>query len=100
MVWKALAPLALAERTLSASKVPGFRELCLRWAYCAAFETRIGELGGPAQHEAEALVKRLEKWRQLLGNSLKEFNLTSFGKPLAPEKPKTAANAWAAIGGK
>ncbi len=95
--WRALAPLALAERTLTISKVPGFRELCLRWVYCASYDARIWELGGPARHEAEPLVKRLEKWRPLLGNSLKEFNLTAFGKAIAPEKSK-AANPWGVVG--
>lgn len=99
-VWRALAPLAIEQRTLITSKVPGFRDLCLRWVYCADFDARIWEAGGPSRHEAERLVKRLEKWRPMLGNSLKEFKLTALGKPEAVEKPKAAVNPWAKVGGK
>lgn len=99
-VWRALAPLAIEQRTLTASKVPGFRDLCLRWVYCADFDARIWEFGGPSRHEAEPLVKRLEKWRPMLGNSLKEFKLTAFGKPDTAEKTKVAVNPWTKVGGK
>lgn len=97
-VWRKLAPLALRERTLTVSRVPGFRVLCRRWAYCAAIDARIRTVG-IATHEADGLLKRLEKWEQLLNAAVGDFSLRSFGKPAAAEKPKKAANPFAQVSG-
>jgi hypothetical protein len=97
-IWRRLAPLALAERTLTLSKAPGFRALCRRWAYCAALDARIREVG-IATHEATALLMRLEKWEQLLNASVGDFSLRSFGKPATSEKPKKAINPFAQVAG-
>lgn len=95
--WKALAPLALRERTLTSSRVPGFRKLCQEWAYCAALEERARQLGITSV-EADRVLKRLNEWKKLLRSSLADFSLKSFGKPVAPEKPKVSANPWSGFG--
>ncbi len=94
--WRALAPHAVAERTLTVSRVAGFRVLCQRWVYCAELDARIRVLG-IVSGEADRLLKRLEAWQKLLGASLGEFNLRSFGKPAVAEKPKAASNPWASL---
>lgn len=96
-VWRRLAPLAVRERTLTSSRVPGFRMLCRRWAYCAELDMRIRTVG-IATHEADGLLKRLEKWEQLLNASVGDFSLRSFGKPATAEKPKRAVNPFAGVG--
>lgn len=98
-IWRQLAPHALRERTLAPSKAPGFARLCQRWVTCQEFDARIAVLGVTSA-EADRLVKRLEKWEQLLDASLGNFGLRSFGKPLLAEKPKQAVNPFAALGGK
>ena len=96
--WKLLAPYALKERTLTASRTPGFRKLCQEWVYCASLDKRVRELG-IASHEADRLLKRLNDWKKLLKGSLADFSLKSFGKPVAVDKPKPVANPWGALGG-
>ena len=97
-IWRKLAPLALRERTLTGSRVPNFRVLCRRWAYCAAIDARIRTVG-IATHEADSLLKRLEKWEQLLNASVGDFSLRSFGKPATADKPKKNANPFAQVSG-
>jgi hypothetical protein len=96
--WRQLAPHALKERTLTASRTPGFRKLCQEWVYCAALDARIQQIGIAAS-ESDRLLKRLNDWKKLLRNSLGDFNLKSFGKPVVVEKPKVKANPWGALGG-
>jgi len=98
LAWRRLAPYALKERTLVVSRTPGFAKLCLEWAYCAAFEARIQTLGVTSS-EADRLLKRLNDYKKLLRNSLGDFNLKAFGKPVTPEKPKVSTNPFAALGG-
>ncbi len=99
-VWRALAPHALLERTLTASRVAGFRVLCQHWVYCSQLDARIRVLG-ITSHESDRLLKRLENWQKLLKASLGEFNLRSFGKAASAEKPRAAAaNPWSQIAGK
>ena len=99
-VWRALAPHALLERTLTTSRAPGFRVLCQQWVYCAQLDARI-RLLGLTSREVDRLMVRLENWQKLLKASLGEFNLRSFGRPAAPEKPKSAApNPWSQVTGK
>jgi len=96
--WRRLAPYAIQERTLIASRVPGFAKLCEEWAYCAAFEKRVGEIGVSAS-ESDRLLKRLNDYKKHLKASLGDYNLRTFGKPAAPEKPKAAVvNPFAKIG--
>lgn len=96
--WRALAPHAVVERTLTISRTPGFRRLCRQWAACEELDQRIAVLGFTSA-EADRLVKRLEKWEQRLDASLGNFGLRSFGKPAVAEKPKGAANPFAAAFG-
>lgn len=96
VAWRRLAPYAIAERTLTPSRTPGFAKLCEEWAYCAAFEKRIGEIGVAAA-ESDRLLKRLNDYKKQLKASLGDFNLRSFGKPAAPEKPKATANPFAKL---
>lgn len=97
--WRHLAPYALKERTLTASRTPGFRKLCQEWVYCAALDARIKQLG-IASAEADRLLKRLNDWKKLLRASMGDFSLKSFGKPAVVEKPKTSANPWGALAAK
>ncbi len=94
--WAVLAPYAIAERTLTVSRRPGFAKLCEEWAYCASFEKRIGEIGIVAA-ESDRLLKRLNDYKKQLKASLGDFNLRSFGKPAAPEKPKASANPFSKL---
>lgn len=97
-VWLSVAPHALLERTLTVSRVAGFKLLCKRWVYCDELDARIRVLGITSA-EADRLLKRFETWQKLLSASLGEFNLRSFGKPVVVERPKPAANPFAAFGG-
>jgi hypothetical protein len=96
--WRDMAPRAIARRTLIPEKVPGFRELCIRQSYVNELDTRIGHLGA-ATREAAPYLESRRKVSALLTVSLKEFDLTSFGKPATAEKPKKAVNPFAAVGG-
>lgn len=96
--WRRFAPSAVERRTLIAAKVHGFRELCIRQAYIAALDEKIGHLG-VASREALPYLETRRKLAVLLSSSLKEFDLTSFGKPATSEKPAKAANPFAAVGG-
>lgn len=97
--WRRLAPLALRERTLTASRTPGFEKLCQEWAYCAALEAEIQRLGLVKKGTAR-LLKQLVDHKKLLKSSLADFALKSFGKPATAEKPKAAKNPFAAAFGR
>lgn len=97
--WRVLAPFAITERTLTASKVPGFRKLCQRWVMCGCLEARIAVLG-PHSAEADRVLRRLEVWEKMLDSALGNFKLRAFGKPEAPEKPKVHANPFGALAAK
>jgi hypothetical protein len=97
--WRQLAPYALKERTLTASRTPGFRKLCQEWVYCAALDEKIRELG-IASADSDRLLKRLNDWKKLLRASMGDFSLKSFGKPAVAEKPKSAANPWGSLAAK
>ena len=96
-VWLECAPLALEERTLTPSKVPGFREFCTRLANVRALDARIQVLGVATQDALRYSAER-RGWATLLAASLKDFKLTAFGKPATSEKPKQAVNPFAALG--
>lgn len=94
--WKRWAALALANRTLTAATAFGFRELCEKAATVAALRGRIALLGAATQ-DALPYLKECRGQAQALNVSLKEFKLTAFGRPETSEKPKPAANPWAAV---
>lgn len=97
-VWRRLAPYAVEERTLISSRIPGFAKLCEEWAYCAAFEARLDEIGVTTA-EGDRLLKRLNDYKKLLKASFGDYNLRSFGKPATADKPKKASpNAFAKLG--
>lgn len=96
-VWLALAPHAIRERTLTRSKVPGFRQLCRQWVYCTELDARV-RLLGITSSEADRLLRHLDKWEKALSASLGNFSVRSFGKPATAEKPKPAANPFGAFG--
>lgn len=97
-VWRRLAPYAIGERTLIESRTPGFAKLCEEWAYCAAFEGRLAEIGVTTA-EGDRLLKRLNDYKKLLRASIGDYNLRTIGKPAAPEKPKKAStNPFAKFG--
>lgn len=94
--WRRFAPYALAERTLIASRTPGFAKLCEEWAFCAAFEKRIREIGVAAS-ESNHLVKQWNDCKKQLKSSFADFNLKSFGKPATVDKTKPAANPFSKL---
>ena len=96
-VWRELAPHAVRERTLTASRVPGFRQLCRQWVYAAEIDAKIRTLGITSA-EADRLLRHFDKWEKALSASLGNFSIRSFGKPATVEKPKkSAASAWGAF---
>ncbi len=94
--WAEHAPKALAERTLTISTAVGFRECCQQLVYIHELDARIQTLGA-ATKEAEPYLKAYVRLAQRLDASLKSFKLTAFGKPATSEKPKPAANPFAAF---
>lgn len=96
-IWRELAPHALRERTLVLSRVPGFKQLCRQWVYCAALDERIRHLGITTQ-EADRLLRHFDKWEKALSASMGNFSIRSFGKPASPEKPKASANPFGSFG--
>lgn len=95
-IWRLVAPYAITERTLVTSRVSGFSQLCEEWEFCLAFKRRIREVGIAAS-ESDRLLKRLNDYKKLLRSSLADFNLSSFGKPAAPEKPKANVNPFSKL---
>lgn len=94
--WEAYAATAISLNTLHSSTVAGFIEFCERWAYVQALDERIRYLGRATQ-EALPYLRERKSAAALLGQSLKDFKLTAFGKPVTSEKPKVAANPWAQV---
>lgn len=90
--WCALAPAALAEGTLTPSRVAGFRLLCQRWAYCRLLNTQVRVLGVTTS-AADKLMRQSVTWQRLLSASLGEFALHSFGRNATTAKP-VQTNAW------
>lgn len=97
--WRAWAPKALDERTLTPATEAGFRELCIRMANVQAIDDRIALLGIGTQDSLPYLKERRGQSSQL-ASSLKDFKLSAFGKPATSEKPMPAANKFAKFGGK
>lgn len=94
--WTRFAEQALAERTLTPTTVPGFVELCRQSAYVSEIDATIQRLGIGTK-EAEPYLKQYVRLAQRYDASLARFKLTAFGKPVAAEKPKQAANPWAQV---
>jgi hypothetical protein len=94
VVWRAYAPLAIAQLTLVEATVPGFRELCRRVAFADEQAARLAKFG------SETAAKRYERLSALVGASLKDFKLTAFGKAAegAAQRNNAGSNPWAAIG--
>ena len=95
--WRQWAPLAIAERTLTPATEAGFRELCSRMAIMQALDARLALLGIGTQ-DAVPYLRVRQGQSSLLGQSLKDFKLSAFGRPVTSDKPQ-AANPWAAISG-
>jgi hypothetical protein len=95
--WTLWAPQAVERRTLTLATAFGFRELCEKAATVTALRDRIALLGAATQ-DALPYLKECRGQAQALNVSLKEFKLTAFGKPETSEKPKPAANPFAALG--
>ena len=96
-VWRELAPHAVRERTLTPSRVPGFRQLCRQWVYAAEIDAQIRTLGITSE-QADRLLRHFDKWEKALAASLGNFSIRSFGKPAVAEKPKPAAGGWVLFG--
>jgi len=98
-VWHRWAEHAVAERTLTPATSAGFRQLCQQLAYLDQMVTRINHLRADTK-EATSYLQTFLKLSQRLDGSLARFKLTALGKPAVSDKPKTAVNPWAALGGK
>lgn len=100
LVWKALAPLAIAQQTLVVATARGFRELCEQAVMKQQIADAIAGVGA-ATSGMDALLRHYAKLAQRLDQSLARFRLTASGKPEpgALAKPK-AATPWAAVGRK
>jgi hypothetical protein len=92
--WKEWAPRAIAEGTLTAATVLGFRELSEQYVVKADLATVV-EARGPSWDDA---LKLWLKATQRLDSSMARFKLTAMGKAAAPTKAKPAANPWAVLG--
>lgn len=90
--WRECAPLAVAALTLTPANVQGFRELCTRLAYVRLLDERIRVLGIATQDALRYSVER-RGWGNLLTSSLKDFQLTAFGKP-ATSTQRPVANPF------
>jgi hypothetical protein len=97
--WLVWAPRAIEQRTLVPSTVPGFRDLCVKWAMKETIAKEIAK-NGAAQPYATDQVKVYLKLEQRVDASLARFKLTAFGKPADGQTSarKTAANPWASTG--
>jgi hypothetical protein len=109
-IWVRLAPSAAARRTLTVHDIPGFYNLCQAQAFVDAmkakvlkddFETtevtlQMDEAGGGLQNvqkKKHHLISELRGWVVVVKAGLKDFDLTSMGKPRKvhqQEKPKSA----------
>jgi hypothetical protein len=100
--WIRYAPFALAQRTLTAAHVPGFRELCEQAARKDKLmkEERTLERQRDAE-EVHKVRKEIQAVTQRLETKLLQFKLTGMGRP-AESQPAAAAvsvNAWAQVAG-
>jgi phage terminase small subunit len=97
-VWRRLACHAIAQRTLTPTTVPGFRELCEQFVVKQALFRRM-ERFGLASDKAEGARKRYEKMAQRVDSTLARFKLTAFGKPVdgASAAKKAGTNPWAQV---
>ena len=105
--WRTYAPHAIAEGTLTAATVVGFRELSEQWVLkedlarvieAAAAEPVAGDdlaLVIARKRDAADALKAYVKLAQRLDATLARFKLTASGKAAPAEKPKAAANPWA-----
>jgi hypothetical protein len=93
--WRRLAPLAIAERTLTPATAAGFAQLCCQWAYLVELQTTIARLGAGTR-EADGYLKQYGRLAQRLDASLARFKLTADGKPAAPA-PVATVNPWARV---
>jgi hypothetical protein len=75
----------------------GFRALCVRMATVEMLEDRVKVLG-IGTIDSLPCMKELRGWSVLLATSLKDYKLSAFGKPATSDKPKPAANPFAAVG--
>ena len=98
--WRAWAPQALEERTLTPATEPGFREMCIRMSIVQELDKRIALLGIGTQDSLPYLRERRGQASQLSA-SLKDFKLSAFGKPATAETPAPmhGANEWGAAFG-
>ena len=100
LCWRAWAPPALEERTLTPATEAGFREMCIRMSIVQELDKRIALLGVGTQDSLPYLRERRGQASQLNG-SLKDFKLSAFGKPATAETPAPlhGATEWGAAFG-
>ena len=99
--WAEWAPLALALKTLTIEKVPGFRQLCERAELSRALFKQLRKLG-LASDDAAEIRRAYDKATLRVNSSLAEFQLTGTGKPATSGASgrKTADNPWAQVAGR
>jgi hypothetical protein len=89
-VWRALAPRAIAERTLIEATVPGFRELCEQLV--VKEDIAAASAGAVNQHRWLAL---LLKAQQRVDVTLDRYRLTARGQAAPPPAKPAAPNPFA-----
>lgn len=94
-IWREWAPLAIECRTLTGEKVPAFALLCeleMRRRTLAAI------LDQPGAQPEPAGLRIYAQYAKQVENLMGRFCLAPFGKPVVADKPKPAANPFAALG--
>lgn len=95
--WRLWAPLALERRTLTTETVPAFVLLC----ELEAKRRAIGAvLDAPGAEPSPAGLRIFAQFSKQVEGLMGRFCLAPFGKPVAAEKPKPAANPFAQVVGK
>jgi hypothetical protein len=91
--WRALAPLAIEQRTLVPATAPGFRELCQLLAFKEELARDMAKFGTGGTR-----LKEYTKLSPRVDAALARFKLTAFGKPADGAKHgKPAMNPFAQL---
>jgi hypothetical protein len=94
--WRLWAGLALERRTLTAETVPAFVLLCELEAKRRAIGAVLEQ---PGAEPSPAGLRIYAQFSKQVEGLMGRFCLAPFGKPIASEKPKPAANPFAQVAG-
>lgn len=96
VIWRTLAPHAIAQATLVPATVRGFRELC----ELVLLKQQIADAivgAGAATSGMDALLRHYAKLSQRLDAVLGRYRLTAVGKPEASAAKPKKATPWAKL---